>query len=228
MLWNHTMQVMDQAAAIADREALDSFERGILIGAAMFHDIGKPATTGISETSGRITARGHEATGADMFADRLAAEFGLTAIEGAGKIINAIECLIRWHGALMSTSPNKRLARKMAKALTEAGIRPELWGLLCEADKSGRHPLPANRPAELDEMIDLIAAEMDRTEPILLGRHLIQRGMKPGRHFGDILRAAEAAQEDCEFDDLTGALEWLDGFLSEADAAGFDHGCPPW
>ena len=50
-------------------------------------------------------------------------------------------------------------------------------------------------------------------KPILLGRHLVQRGLKPGKDFTRILDAAFQAQLDCAFMDLTGALDWLTKFL---------------
>ena len=43
-----------------------------------------------------------------------------------------------------------------------------------------------------------------------MGRHLIERGMKPGREMGDTLKAAFEAQLDGEFEDLAGALVKLD------------------
>ena len=46
--------------------------------------------------------------------------------------------------------------------------------------------------------------------PILLGRHLIDSGIEPGPKMGQILEAAFEAQLDGQFDDLEGALAWLE------------------
>ncbi len=46
--------------------------------------------------------------------------------------------------------------------------------------------------------------------PILLGRHLIEWGMKPGKSLGPILRAAFEAQLDGEFHDLESARRWFE------------------
>jgi tRNA nucleotidyltransferase (CCA-adding enzyme) len=49
-----------------------------------------------------------------------------------------------------------------------------------------------------------------RQAGILMGRHLVERGLQPGPQFTEILGAAYAAQVDGEFSDLDGAKLWLD------------------
>jgi len=46
-------------------------------------------------------------------------------------------------------------------------------------------------------------------QPILLGRHLLNLGMKPGPHMGEILKAAFEAQLDGQFETLKQGKEWL-------------------
>ena len=45
--------------------------------------------------------------------------------------------------------------------------------------------------------------------PILMGRHLLELGMLPGRPFGVILDAAYEAQLEGQFFDLPEAFRWL-------------------
>ena len=59
---------------------------------------------------------------------------------------------------------------------------------------------------KLAQQVSLIDS---KPQPILMGRHLIELGMKPGEKFGMILRQAFEAQLDGEFEDLKGAKEWL-------------------
>ena len=47
-------------------------------------------------------------------------------------------------------------------------------------------------------------------QPLLLGRHLIARGMKPGPAFGVLLKEAFEAQLEGAFADENGALLWLE------------------
>ena len=50
-------------------------------------------------------------------------------------------------------------------------------------------------------------------KPIILGRHLIELGMKPGAEFGPILEKCFEAQLDGTFDDLIFGLVFLEKFL---------------
>jgi tRNA nucleotidyltransferase (CCA-adding enzyme) len=47
-------------------------------------------------------------------------------------------------------------------------------------------------------------------KPLLQGRHLIARGLKPGAEFGPLLQQAFEVQLEGGFTDLAGALLWLD------------------
>jgi hypothetical protein len=48
-------------------------------------------------------------------------------------------------------------------------------------------------------------------EPILMGRHLIEAGLRPGKDFAGILGRAYEAQLEGAFGDLPGAFAWLVG-----------------
>ena len=50
-------------------------------------------------------------------------------------------------------------------------------------------------------------------KPLILGRHLLQYGMKPGKDFKPLLDACFEAQLSGEFADLPGALNYLDKLL---------------
>lgn len=52
-------------------------------------------------------------------------------------------------------------------------------------------------------------------KPILLGRHLLERGLEAGPAFKAILTAAFEAQLDGVFADLEGAGRWLDSYLAD-------------
>ena len=56
--------------------------------------------------------------------------------------------------------------------------------------------------------------------PILMGRHLIARGMEPSPRFGEILKRAYEAQLDGDFTDEAGAIAWL-------ESKGMREGKPP-
>jgi tRNA nucleotidyltransferase (CCA-adding enzyme) len=52
---------------------------------------------------------------------------------------------------------------------------------------------------------------------ILQGRHLVARGMQPGKEFKRILEAAFEAQLDGKFADEAGGNVWLDAYLAKAN-----------
>ena len=54
----------------------------------------------------------------------------------------------------------------------------------------------------------------DRTpDPLVLGRHLMARGLEPGPHFGRILARCFEAQLEGTFTDEGGGLVYLDKIL---------------
>src|ERR1035437_4883513 len=85
-----------------------------------------------------------------------------------------------------------------------------------EADSMGR--FPQREPSGANE-IALIAKDLDvvtkQYQYILMGRHLIEIGMKPSEEFGVILRASYEAQEEGVFHDVEGAKKWLDEYLNK-------------
>ena len=84
---------------------------------------------------------------------------------------------------------------------------------MIRADVAGRPPLSAEPPQAYHDLLRM-AAELELRDraprPLLLGRHLLERGWTAGRALGPVLHAAFEAQLDGAFDDLDGALAWLD------------------
>ncbi len=79
-------------------------------------------------------------------------------------------------------------------------------------------------------MIDALTAraralelEASAPRPILLGRHLIAAGLKPGPKFTPLLDAAFEAQLDGAFADEAGAAAWLQPRLAGGAARGVER-----
>jgi tRNA nucleotidyltransferase (CCA-adding enzyme) len=86
---------------------------------------------------------------------------------------------------------------------------------LIEADYSGRPPLPKGNP--FSSWLDLAGTlNIQNNAPvaILLGRHLIPMGVKPGVGMGELLNKAYEAQLDNQFSDLEGAVAFVQSLLS--------------
>jgi tRNA nucleotidyltransferase (CCA-adding enzyme) len=89
------------------------------------------------------------------------------------------------------------------------------------ADQFGRPPKPRIVRPEVLKMRELAAnlkIDKEAPKPVLLGRHLLDRGMRPGPEMGKILKSAFEAQINGEFASEQEASEWLDAFLSPKPA----------
>ena len=89
----------------------------------------------------------------------------------------------------------RRLARKVGRI--DRLVR------VAHADMLGRPPLRVDTFDAgdwLTERARALQVEVAAPKPIVMGRHLIQLGLKPGNHFGPILETCFNAQIEGEFD----------------------------
>ncbi|HSH16776.1 MAG TPA: polynucleotide adenylyltransferase, partial [Verrucomicrobiae bacterium] len=106
---------------------------------------------------------------------------------------------------------NDRAVRRLANRLQPATI--EELCLVMIADQFGRPPKPRDvhaGVAALRAKAEELRVREAAPKPILQGRHLVACGMRPGRRFGELLKAAFEAQLEGAFQDLDGAHAWLD------------------
>jgi tRNA nucleotidyltransferase (CCA-adding enzyme) len=202
----HTGHCLDALVKLPAWRDADDTTRAVYSFAVLLHDIGKPLTTARAERHGveRIVSPGHESAGmvpAEAFFDQL----GLQNV-----LRDRIPPLVRNHMAC-HTHWTDQAVRRLAKRL-----EPETIHGLCAvmtADHMGRPPKPAVVPAgvvELLERAEALRVQAEAPKPILLGRHLLERGLSPGPRIGELLASAYEAQLDGAFADLDGALAWLD------------------
>ncbi len=199
-VWEHTLQVVDQATRVACERDLDEATRECLLLAALCHDLGKPATT--IHKDGRIRSPGHSEAGLPLARDFLA------RIGAPLRIEKVLIPLVREHLCHLHGQPTPRAVRRLAARLEPADI--ELWEALVEADASGRAPHPPSRPGK--PWLDAAhALELGKRapKPLARGRMLIELGMSPGPEMGRILKQAWEAQLDGAFHDEAGARDWL-------------------
>ncbi|MBK8188944.1 MAG: HD domain-containing protein [Vampirovibrionales bacterium] len=194
----HTKHVVDAAMAIARREGLSAERRATLVFAALCHDMGKPATTQRSETSGRWVAPGHAEAGVEP------ARRFMESIGAPRAMIEEVAELVAFHMRHIGFTGG-RAARRLAA--TMKATTPYMLGLIMEADHSGRpwtgeFIMPADGAAFVAEM----DAAMTAVQPILMGRHLIAVGMRPGPAMGRVLRMVHEAQVEGEVASFDQAL----------------------
>lgn len=212
----HTAFCCDALAALPAWQALPDSRRRMLMLAMLAHDFGKPATTVRATRGGveRWTSPGHESAGVpvtEAFLVRIGAP-----LDHAPFITPIVaNHLVHHHGgtngpdgqASYSDSQIRRLARRLAPATIE-----DLC-LVMTGDSEGRPPKKSPDSLALIDQLRTRAHELAIVDaiprPILLGRHLIARGARPGPGFKPILDAAYEAQLDGAFSDEAGALAWF-------------------
>ena len=208
-VFTHTQLCLDALVALKDWQAGDPGRRRLLMFAVLAHDFGKPSTTVQAERRGQLRwlSPGHEAAGGPLtenFLRRIGAPLELSAPAAA----LVTQHLAHHHGRTeFSDTSVRRLARRLAPATIDD------LTLVMRADHDGRPPLRSPdslaRIAELQAKAHALDLENSAPRPILLGRHLVALGRKPGPDFKPLLDEAFEAQLDGAFTDEAGGVAWL-------------------
>lgn len=201
----HTGHCCDAMVRLPGWQSADPESRAAYLFAMLAHDFAKPQTTHTAERNGvlRIVSPGHEEQGGPL------AEAFLHRMGAPSTIIARVVPLVVHHLAHLQTL-NERGVRRLAKRLEPENIQGLV--LVMTADHMGRPPKPAVAPPSVVELLrlaEVLQVQASAPRPILLGRHLIAAGRRPGPEFSRILSAAFEAQLEGQFQDLDGALAWL-------------------
>ncbi|HEY2952537.1 MAG TPA: polynucleotide adenylyltransferase [Verrucomicrobiae bacterium] len=204
-VFTHTCHCLDALVTLPGWQAADGESKIVYALAVLAHDFAKPQTTReeLREGRRRIVSPGHEEEGGPV------AESFLQRINAPLAIRERVIPLVTNHLAHLQTITD-RSVRRLAKRLEPENIQGLC--LVITADQFGRPPKPAVASEHL-LALQAKAAELEvqagAPKPVLLGRHLIDAGLKPGQQFGTILDAAFDAQLEGKFSDLPQALRWL-------------------
>ena len=201
-VWLHTLLVVDAAASLRTG---DPEEDLVLMLAAVCHDLGKPLTT--VRENGRIRSPNHEQMGEEPTRSFLA------RMTREKKLIEEVVTLVVHH--LRPHSLHKCGAGPAAVRRLAVKVPIERLVRHARADHYGRttpDALARVFPAGDWLLEQARALEVADRAPraILMGRHLLERGIAPGPEMGEILDRAFEAQIEGEFADLDGALLWLE------------------
>jgi tRNA nucleotidyltransferase (CCA-adding enzyme) len=202
-VWVHTLQVIDQA-----RLRIDDLPRPqqitVMLG-AVCHDLGKPPTTAFID--GRIRSMDHEEQGvapALALLDRL----NVHSIDGYD-VRKHVAGVVAQHlkpGSWFKVRDEvgdgafRRLAQK---------VDLELLARVAKADCEGRKPGTFDCSA-MDWFLERarsLGVEHRPPAPILLGRHLLALGLRPGPRIGEILKAVYEQQLDGRVTTLDEAID---------------------
>lgn len=203
----HTCHCLDALVTLPAWQSACPETRAVLSFAVLGHDFAKPATTHEALRDGRmrIVSPGHEEAGGPLttqFLERINLPLALS---------ERVVPLVTNHLAHLQTLTD-RAVRRLAKRLEPATIEELI--VVITADQFGRPP----RPRELSDNVRALEAragdlklQSSAPKPILMGRHLIELGLKPGPAMGPILEASFEAQLEGDFATLPSALAWLRG-----------------
>jgi tRNA nucleotidyltransferase (CCA-adding enzyme) len=176
-VWNHTKLVIDIASTFKEKT---SYPLGFMFG-SLCHDMGKPNTT--KEVNGRITSHGHEMEG-----ERVAETF-MKRITTDKKLIDSVKDLTRNHMRLLSLYPNGS-DKAIRKLSMDTNIHDMRW--FAEADYRGRGLVERDfTPISIwfEERTKEVGADKE-IKPLVTGKDLISKGLKPGKEFGLLLQKA--------------------------------------
>lgn len=213
-VFTHTQHCLDALVTLEQWRTSTAQRRRLLMFATLAHDFGKPSTTTFAEKRGamRWISPGHESAGGPLtvaFLRRIGAPLDHDAPISA-MVVNH---LAHHHGSTQFTDTSvRRLARKLAPATIDD------LALVMRADANGRPPLQSPEVhARIDELVaraNALAIAERAPKPIVLGRHLIELGEKPGPNFKPAIEAAFEAQLDGAFADEAGGVAWLKHYLA--------------
>lgn len=200
-VWVHTLMVIDQA-----RQRINGLERGpaaaMMLG-AICHDLGKPMTTAFLD--GHVRSPGHEVAGL-LPATRLLDRLNVHTLDGFD-VRRAVLGLVAHHMApsAFRKSPTavgdgafRRLAQK---------VDLELLARFCSADCRGR--TGDFDCSAMDWFLDRarrLGIEHAPPKPLVLGRHLLDLGVRPGPEMGALLKKIYEKQLDGEVTTLDEGL----------------------
>jgi tRNA nucleotidyltransferase (CCA-adding enzyme) len=200
-VWIHTLMVLDGARQRIDDLPMPQ-QNAVMLG-ALLHDVGKPSTTAFED--GRIRSRGHEAAGvppATEMLDRL----NVRTMEGFD-VRREVLGIVAYHLAPGSWFKAPQPVGDGAFRRLAAKVDLELLARVAAADCAGRggnHDCSA-----MDWFLDraqALGVQHAPPAPLLMGRHLLDLGVRPGPGMGEILKQVYERQLDGEVQTLEEAL----------------------
>lgn len=182
-VWEHTLKVVDFAAK--EKEKLDEDWKLAFMFGVLLHDVGKPVVV-----SDDFTCHGHDKAGeplARCFMDR---------ITNDKELIDKVVCIVGNHMRCGQLSFAE--SRQSGWKRLHNNLRLDVAASVSLCDSLSRYS--DEYIVEIDHEPSRIALEYfdkfgtEPIKPILMGRHLIADGMKPGPEFGKILKMAYEIQ----------------------------------
>ncbi len=214
-VWTHTLMVVDEA-----RARIDDLERGpaiaVMLG-ALCHDIAKPETTIVVD--GRIRSPGHEEGGVEPTM-RVLDRLNVHTLDGFD-VRRTVAGLVAQHlkpGAFHKASPpvSDGAFRRLA-----AKVDLELLARLASADCHGRAgTFDCSAMEWFLERARSLGVEHQPPAPLVLGRHLLALGVRPGPAMGALLKKIYEQQLDGAITTVDEGVALARALVAETHAGG--------
>jgi poly(A) polymerase len=186
-VYQHTLTVLDQAIGYEHQRHPATEPDIILRLAALFHDIGKPATRRL-EPGGTVSFYHHDVVGAKLARKRL------RELKFDNDTIDAVSRLVELHLRFFGYTEAAWTDSAVRRYVRDAGDQLERLHMLTRADVTTRNRRKADRLGfaydDLEERIRLLQLkeELDAVRPDLDGEQVMAiLGIRPGREVGEAL-----------------------------------------
>jgi poly(A) polymerase len=208
---SHTVEIVGEVNRLVLQGNPFSFHpleegRFILGYAALFHDLGKPATKS-SDDAGEIHFYGHP-----QESSRLAQEI-MRRLKFANTIREGVVLLVENHMRILTLARDKPLDKALRRFIHAMGEKTNLLLLLGLAETGSKCGEEAEQRQFMElcrRISDLYKAEdLITPEPLLQGRDLLALGFSPGPRMGEILAEVRERQITGELRDAEEALVFV-------------------
>lgn len=210
----HTRLCLDALARLPEWHGSTRLTKTILMFSVLTHDFGKATTTYRAERHGRERwiSPGH-----DKESGRLAEQF-LEEIGAPKVILQHVRPLVENHMYHIQAEqvPKPNTIRRLARRLEPSNI--EDLTILMTADIRGRAPQGDRAHPGVRALLEgarQLRVEKKPPRPLVMGRHLIERGLKPGPHFKAVLDDLFEAQLEGMFTTGEEAMAHLEDYLKK-------------
>lgn len=185
-VWNHTLECLDRMKT-----------KDIVVALAVLcHDFGKPYCTKFDPEKGRIRSLGHDVIGVEY-----AISF-LRRLTNEERILKEVPPLVKYHMAPHAYWRDQ-VGDAAVRRLAARVVRIDRLLKVAAADNTDPQAL-----AWLKERSEAMQIARNVPKPLVLGRHLLSVGFKPGPRMGEVLKATYEAQLDGKFFDLQNGVKY--------------------
>lgn len=204
-VYSHIGFVLD---AFAQHRTGDDNEDLVMGYAALCHDFGKATHTTWCNEKHTWISHGHEEAGEAPTRSFMA------RLTNQEEFINEIVGLVKNHlrpRLLFKANAGKSAIRRLALE-----VRIDRLCHLNKLDQMGRTPLNPIEFPEVDWLLGLASTlniQKSGPQPIIMGRHLISLGIKPGVEMGVLLKKCFEAQLNGVFETVEDGISWFNANL---------------